>query len=232
MTARPFYFYINICLVLAFISCAPKKENNNSTMPTTTTPKSQTSGKPDPSLEVKDDFTLLTKADEEREDKSHMDMSYFPSNYALDKALNKNIDLKLRITYSRPHKGTRTKIFGADSSLLVPYGKLWRLGANESTEIEFIKPATIEGKKINPGRYSVYAIPEKDYWSIVINQEIYTFGSFNYNPAKDILKAKATVSNSKFSLETFLIYFQKSNTGCNMILSWDDVIATLPITLN
>jgi hypothetical protein len=222
-----FCFFISL-----FVSCnnnskkeAKDSSNANSTV-VTVNKKS-----PDTNIAVKDDFTLLTKEDEEREDKSHMDMSYFPSNYALEKALGKNIPLVIRITYSRPHKGGRSQIFG-DSAVLVPYGKLWRLGANESSEIEFLKPVTINGKKIAPGRYSVYAIPNKNKWTIIVNSTIYTFGDFNYDQAKDIVRADASIYKAKFQLETFLIYFQKTNTGCNMIMAWDDIIASLPISIS
>jgi hypothetical protein len=221
--------YTFFCFTILFlnINCTTKKENSA----TVNTKPTVSNKAPDPGIEVKDDFTQLTKADEEREDKSHLDISYFPSNYALEKALKANVDLKIRIAYSRPHKGTRTQIFGSDTSLLVPYGKLWRLGANETTEIEFIKPVSIEGKKINPGRYSVYAIPNKNDWTIILNNQLYTFGAFNYDESKDVVRAKAAVVASRFNLETFLIYFQKSNTGCNMILSWDNIVANLPITI-
>lgn len=218
-----------LCSIVMICSCNTTKEKKktSSNNPIVITPNNKS---PDPSLEVKDDFTLLTKADEEKEDKSHMDMSYFPSNYALDKALNKPVQIIARVVYSRPHKSGRPQIFG-DSNVLVPYGKLWRLGANETTEIEFMKTVLIEGKKINPGRYGMYAIPHKNKWSIVFNTDLFTFGDFNYNPTKDILKADASVNAAKFSLETFLIYFQKTNVGCNLIFSWDTVVATLPISI-
>lgn len=206
---------------LAILSCKEKIKNRRTIDNKTT--------KPDPNIEVKDDYTQLTKADEEKEDKSHMDISYFPSNYALNKALNNNIDLKLRVIYSRPHKGNRSQIFGNDTSLLVPYGKLWRMGANETTEIEVLKPIEIDGKKINVGRYSLYAIPKEKSWTIIFNKDIHTFGAFNYIGANDVAKAEATVMKRKFSLETFLIYFQKTNEGCNMICTWDTEVASLPI---
>ncbi len=215
--------------IIVFFANACKQKTNASTDTVINSSKSKTNANPDPNIEVKDNFEQLTKDDEEKEDKSHMDMSYFPSNYALNKALNANTDLKIRIIYSRPHKSNRLKIFGTDSTLLVPYGKLWRLGANESTEIEFLKPVEIEGNKINPGRYAVYAIPQEKTWSLLFNKDLYTFGAFNYNPQNNIAKGTASVTKGKFSLETFHIYFQKTNEGCNMICSWDDVVASLPI---
>lgn len=221
-----------LLLVMSFfISC-----NNNSNTPATntiiTTKDSiiQDKTKPDPTIAVKDDFTQLTKYDEEKEDKTHMDISYFPSNYALNKAQLQPIQLLIRVLYSRPHKRDRTIIFG-DSTAPVPYNKLWRLGANETTEIEFLKPVSINGKNIKAGRYSMYAIPNKTSWTIMVNSELFTWGDFNYNPAKNVATIQAPVNITNFNIETFLIYFQKTTQGCSMFLTWDNVIVTVPITI-
>jgi hypothetical protein len=223
--------YFVVLFLLMALSCNSKKETEAPVVVEVDTTKPQRDNKkPDPTIAVKDDFTALTKADEEQEDKTHMDMSYFPSNYALTKANNAPVQLQIRVTYSRPHKRDRPVIFG-DSTAPVPYGKLWRLGANETTEIEFLKPVTINNKKINPGRYTLYAIPKKDNWTIIISSDLYTWGDFNYDNKKDIVRTVVPVNTGKFSLETFLIYFQRTATGCNMIMSWDDVIVALPITM-
>lgn len=220
------YFFI---FAIAIFSCKSKTKNSNSSNTNPVSVKNTISTKaPDTNLAIKSDFTQLTKEEEEREDKSHMDMSYFPSNYALEKALGKPVQLSIRAIYSRPHKGARTTIFG-DSAVLVPYGKLWRLGANETTEIEFLRPVMFGNKKVNPGRYTLYAIPYKDKWTVILNKELYTFGDFNYNELSDIVRATAVVNKAKFKVETFFIYFQKTNNGCNLTMCWDDVVATLPI---
>jgi hypothetical protein len=212
-------------------SCKEKKRDAGLTEPTQDTVIIKPDkNKPDPSIAVKDDYTQLTKEDEEREDKTHMDMSYFPSNYALDKAQQKPVQLVIRVIYSRPHKRDRPVIFG-DSTSPVPYNRIWRLGANESTEIEFMKPVQINNKKISAGRYTVYAIPQKDKWTLIINSNLFTWGDFNYDPLKDVVKIDLPVNNTKFPLETFLLYFQKTNTGCNMIMSWDTVAVSLPIII-
>ncbi len=222
---------ITFLLFLFFISC-----NNSTELKPTTTNKKDTilppidRKKPDPSIEVKDDFTQLTKFDEEKEDKTHMDMSYFPSNYALDKAQQKPVQLLIRVIYSRPHKRDRPVIFG-DSTAPVPYDRIWRLGANESTEIEFAKPVVINNKKLNAGRYTLFAIPKKDSWKIIVNSNIYTWGDFNYDDKKNLVQADVQVKNTNFNVETFLIYFQKTITGCSMIMTWDDVAVALPIII-
>jgi hypothetical protein len=220
-----------LLILLTFLSC----NNNVDNKPITSTKKDTIlppidRKRPDPSIEVKDDFTQLTKFDEEKEDKTHMDMSYFPSNYALDKAQQKPVQLLIRVIYSRPHKRDRTIIFG-DSTAPVPYNRLWRLGANESTEIEFAKPVIINNKKLNAGRYTLFAIPKKDAWTIIVNSNMYTWGDFNYDDKKNIVQADVPVKNTNFNVETFLIYFQKTTTGCSMIMTWDDVAVALPIIM-
>src|SRR5688572_27482066 len=95
-------------------------------------------------------------------DKSPMDMSYYPHNYPVLKIQDKTKDpLAARVIYSRPQKAGRT-IFGG----LVKYGEVWRIGANEATEIEFFKPVKFGGKKIAKGRYTLYAIVSESTWTI------------------------------------------------------------------
>src|ERR1700754_1637361 len=100
-------------------------------------------------------------------DKSPMDMSYYPSNYPVLKIQDKITEpLLARVIYSRPQKSGRI-IFGD----LVEYGSVWRLGANEATEIEFFSTLKIGGKKIVKGRYTLYAIVNPDTWTMILNKD-------------------------------------------------------------
>src|ERR1700753_1881219 len=100
-------------------------------------------------------------------DKSPMDMCYFPAEYPVLKIQDKTPGpLVARAIYSRPQKNGR-KLFGD----LVEYGKVWRLGANEATEIEFFKNVKIDGKKVKKGRYTVYALVDSDKWTMILNKE-------------------------------------------------------------
>ncbi|GAC1420997.1 MAG: hypothetical protein NVSMB67_14760 [Flavisolibacter sp.] len=134
--------------------------------------------------------------------------------------------LMARIIYSRPQKNNRV-IFGD----LIEYGKVWRLGANESTEIEFFKDASIGGKKINKGRYTLYAIPNSDRWTIILNKDTYTWGAFIYDSKKDILRVDEPVQQTLTTIETFTMHFDKTNLGANLIMAWDGVNVVLPITI-
>src|SRR5687768_6149959 len=80
-------------------------------------------------------------------------------------------DLKLRVFYNRPYKKNR-EIFG----VLVPYGKVWRTGANEATVFETNKTIVIEGKKLNPGTYSFWTIPDSVTWIAIFNSGLPTWG--------------------------------------------------------
>src|SRR5688572_28070492 len=115
-------------------------------------------------------------------DKSPMDMIYYPAGYPVLKIQDKAIDpLIARVIYSRPKKEGRT-VFGG----LVTYGKVWRLGANEATEVEFYRPVTIGGKKVAPGRYTLYAMVNEKTWTFIVNKETDTWGTFKYDTAKDV----------------------------------------------
>ena len=157
-------------------------------------------------------------------DKSPMDMSYYPANYPLLKIQNKVTEpLVMRVIYSRPQLNGR-KVFGG----LQDYGEVWRLGANEATEIEFYKDVTINNKKIKKGRYTLYAIPFPDKWTLIVNKETDTWGSFRYDSSKDVVRMDLSVQKNERE-EDMTIAFEKTSTGANMDMYWDDVKAVLPI---
>lgn len=159
-------------------------------------------------------------------DKSPMDMSYFPAGYPVLKIQDKATEpLVARVVYSRPQKSGRI-IFGG----LVKYGEVWRLGANEATEIEFFKNVRIGGKKVNKGRYTLYAIVNEDSWTIIINKETDTWGSFKYDAKKDVVRATATTQKTDTPIESLGMAFEKTASGFNLVIGWDTIKASLPIT--
>ena len=159
-------------------------------------------------------------------DKSPMDMSYYPVNYPVLKIQDKVTEsLAARVVYSRPQKAGRV-IFGG----LVKYGDVWRLGANEATEIEFFKHVKIGGKKISKGRYTLYAIVNENTWTLIVNKETDTWGSFKYDAKKDIVRVEVPVKNTGVPVESFSMFFEKKTAGINLIIAWEMVQVTLPIT--
>ncbi|HVZ24911.1 MAG TPA: DUF2911 domain-containing protein [Sediminibacterium sp.] len=159
-------------------------------------------------------------------DKSPMDMSYWPNNYPLLKMNGKAKEMPVaRIIYSRPAKNGRV-IFGG----LLRYNELWRLGANESTEIEFFRPVNIGGKPIQKGRYTLYCIPTEKKWTLILNTDNYAWGSFTYDNKKDVVRITCDVIASGEPVEFFSAFFEEKPTGANLVFEWDTLKVTLPIS--
>lgn len=158
-------------------------------------------------------------------DKSTLDISFYPSNYPILKIQDKAKDpLVMRVIYSRPQKNSR-EVFGG----LVEYGQLWRLGANEATEIEFYKDVTISKINVKKGRYTMYAIPNKETWTLILNRETDTWGAFKYDQKKDVLRTDVKVSVTSDITDAFTIYFDARTDGALMNILWDNQKASLPI---
>ncbi|HET9056687.1 MAG TPA: DUF2911 domain-containing protein [Chitinophagaceae bacterium] len=159
-------------------------------------------------------------------DKSAMDMAYYPNNYPLLKIQNKATEpLVARVIYSRPLRNGRN-VFGE----LVEYNKVWRLGANEATELELFKDVKINGKKIKKGRYTLYSMCNQTNWTLIINKETDTWGAFKYDETKDALRIELTMQKQAEPAEAFTMVFEKSNTGADLIMAWDNTKVSLPIT--
>ncbi|HYM95377.1 MAG TPA: DUF2911 domain-containing protein [Chitinophagaceae bacterium] len=157
-------------------------------------------------------------------DISPMDMSYYPVDYPKLKMTNSiKVPPVARIIYSRPHLQGR-KLFHD----LLKYGEPWRLGANEATEIQFYKDVTIQNKKIAAGRYILYCIPEKDKWTIVLNSNIDTWG-LKIDSTKDLQHFEIPITTNNPLLEYFTVVFEKTATGANLLMAWDNIVAKLPI---
>jgi len=158
-------------------------------------------------------------------DKSPMDMAYFPADYPMAKTQNKTTQPAMaRVIYSRPQRDERA-IFGE----LIQYGQVWRLGANEATEIEFFKDALIDGKKVAKGRYTLFAIPNPDKWTLIINKDTDTWGAFAYDQKKDVLRTDVEVQTLPTPVEPFSMSFTKTNKGASLVIAWETTSVSLPI---
>lgn len=157
-------------------------------------------------------------------DKSPMDMSYFPAAYPVLKIQNKNVEpLVARVIFSRPQKNSRN-VFGE----LVEYGEIWRLGANEASEIEFFLPVRIANTKIKKGRYTIYCIPYPEKWTLIINKETDTWGSFKYEAAKDVVRIDVPVQRQSENLDAFVMAFEKTTAGASLVIAWENLRVNLP----
>ncbi len=164
-------------------------------------------------------------------DQSPMDMIYLPADFPVKKMqlhTDESIVPVARISYSRPHKKGR-KIFGTDSTSLCSYGKLWRLGANEATEIILYRAVNIGGNNIGSGSYTMFCIPQADSWEIIFNSETNIWG-LNRNASRDLFKVSIPVMMQQPSLEDFTMLFTETKSGGALLMAWDNVKATLPVT--
>lgn len=204
-------YFLTACI---FISCNNNKDNN-SVPATKNTPAD--SGITKPERNSVNPYAVV--------DISPMDMSYFPVDYPkLKMAKAISTPPLARVIYSRPHLQGR-HIFHE----VLRYEEPWRLGANETTELELFKEAMIQEKKIKNGRYAVYCIPHKDSWTVVLNSNIDSWG-LQPDPSKDVARFTVPVTKTSNTLEFFTIVFEKKDTAAELVMAWDDVEIRLPIT--
>ena len=157
-------------------------------------------------------------------DASPMDMIYYPVEYYKMNVANQiTTPLIIRIIYSRPHLNGR--VLFKD---VLNFDEPWRLGANEATEIQFFREVTIQNKKIKPGRYILYSIPNEKNWVIVLNNNIDTWG-LRQDTSKDLFRFNAIAKIVDHHTEYFTMIFDESKMGADLIIAWDNYEIRLPI---
>jgi hypothetical protein len=130
---------------------------------------------------------------------------------------------KITIIYSRPNAKGRL-IFGG----INPYGQVWRTGANEATTINFSENVIFEGQKVPAGTYSLFTIPEKDEWTIILNKTVEQWGAYSYNKDMDFLRVTVKPQKLRTKTESFTIIFQNNTTkSADMNLAWDQIMVAI-----
>ncbi len=130
---------------------------------------------------------------------------------------------EVKVIYGRPDAKDET-VFGTQ----IPYGKIWRTGSNEATEIKFYQDIMFGNKFVKAGTYALYTIPNKNYWTIILNKKTDTYGAFFYNPEDDI--AKITVPAGEGAMmEHFTIAFTSREYGSQMVLAWAKTRIRVPL---
>jgi len=84
---------------------------------------------------------------------------------------------------------------------------------------------------VEKGRYTLYAIPMEDSWTFILNKDNDTWGAFKYDEQKDVLRTTVPVQKLNEGVEALAMTFEKSDSGCNLIIAWDNIKASLPISL-
>lgn len=131
----------------------------------------------------------------------------------------------VELIYSRPAMKGR-KIFGD----LVPWGKVWRTGANSATRIKFNDDVMIGGQPLKAGEYALFTVPNDKEWEIIINKGNANWGT-DYKQADDVLRVKAKSDKLDDAVESFTIQFDDIKaTSMNLNIMWDKTVVSVPVT--
>lgn len=163
-------------------------------------------------------------------DNSPMDMAYYPQRAAFRAFAKTDEERKaaepvMRVTYSRPMKNGRD-IFPE----VVKYGEVWRLGANESTELLLFKDVELNSTTLQAGRYTLYALVNEDQWEIHVSTDTDGWGQYAFNPEEStVAKISVPVQKTEKPVEAMSIFFEKADDGMvHMVIGWDDTMVRVP----
>ncbi|MCM4160765.1 DUF2911 domain-containing protein [Antarcticibacterium flavum] len=137
--------------------------------------------------------------------------------------------LELEVFYNRPYKKER-EIFGG----LVPYGEVWRTGANEATTFTTNQDLLVDGSFLASGKYTLWTIPGPESWKVIFNSKMYPWGIDKdkkpyRDPDFDTLILEVPVKEMQDPLEQFSIFFDKGNEMITLNLAWDQTLVSVPI---
>lgn len=132
----------------------------------------------------------------------------------------------IELNYSRPGKKGR-KVMGD----LVPFGKVWRTGANNATTLTFSDDVTIGGVDIKAGKYGLLSIPDASKWTIIISKDVNVSSPAAYKPENDVVRLQADVVKTPFTVENFTINFANiTGSSCTVEMMWENTYVQFPIT--
>jgi Protein of unknown function (DUF2911) len=150
-------------------------------------------------------------------------------------------DAYVSITYSRPYKRGRDNIFGTkESEALVPFGEVWRTGANAATQLTATGAVSFGGKTLPAGTYSVFSIPGPDKWTIHFNSRLGLNGTsarnpetremeYAYSPDNDVLVIEVTPSTLDDEVDQFTMSFDTEGDGTDMVWQWIKTEVRVPL---
>lgn len=134
---------------------------------------------------------------------------------------------EVEISYGRPSVRGRT-IYGD----LVPYGEIWRTGANEATTISFSSPVQIEGESLEAGTYALFTIPGQDTWSIIFNENPDQWGAYEHDPSEDVLEVEVPPESADMREMLTFTFHNVTDTSATSVLHWAETRVPFQITVN
>jgi len=136
---------------------------------------------------------------------------------------NQNKEPVARVLYSRPQKNNR-KVFDS----LVPFGEVWRTGANEATELTLYSDMMVGDKIVEAGTYTLYTIPQENEWTVILNKSTNIWGAYDYHVEEDLVRIKVPVKKSKTTIEALSMAFAPTEDGAKLQIGWDDRYIEVP----
>ena len=168
-------------------------------------------------------FTFPNSAKAQTQGPNFAKMDVSPMDIALYR--NDKNEPIARVIYSRPQRRDR-EVFGK----LVPYGEVWRTGANEATEVTFYKNVSIAGAKVDVGTYTLYSIPEEKEWTIILNRKTLTWGAYEYSEKLDLVRVNVPVRSMQNAIDALSMSFGKeTENSANLLIGWDKNYVKVPI---
>jgi hypothetical protein len=131
----------------------------------------------------------------------------------------------IKTDYSSPRVKGR-KIYGG----LVPYGEVWRTGANEATTFVTSADVAVGGKAIPAGSYTLFTVPNADKWTLIVNKKTAEWGIPYKYESDELARVDMKVSKLPSPVENFTIAYDKSSNGCTLRIDWENTRATVDIT--
>ncbi|QRK08419.1 DUF2911 domain-containing protein [Archangium violaceum] len=135
----------------------------------------------------------------------------------------------VKVTYGSPRiqdpkSGQKRVIFGK----LVPYGEVWRLGANAATEITTTGDIELAGKRLPAGTYALFAIPQADKWTFIVSKDVGQWGAYKYNKDNDVLRVDVPAKKIADTYEALTIAFNEKGTALDF--SWENTQVSVPVS--
>lgn len=133
---------------------------------------------------------------------------------------------QITISYGRPYLKGRHAVGGS----LVPYGKVWRTGADEATKLTTPVALTIGDVKVPAGSYSLFTLPEASTWTLIINKTADQFGAFDYDQSTDLGRTAMNLSKPSATVEQFTIKLEPKGAGAaTLVMEWENTVASVPV---
>ncbi|MEM0994356.1 MAG: DUF2911 domain-containing protein [Bacteroidota bacterium] len=133
-------------------------------------------------------------------------------------------DTYVRVVYNQPHLRGRDMLGNKN-----PYGKVWRLGANQATEIFLTSDIKVDGNELKAGAYTIYAIPEADKWTVIFSDQLGQWGAYRYDESKDVFRVEAAVKEAPQNFEAMSIWF--GDKGDSINFAWGETWVNIPIEI-